>query len=100
MKRVVSACCILPRLLLSVPRLQRAVILQAGASFRSTSSVDLESIVGAIRAALGDFGIAYTGDPIPIVALRHVLLPPVPVSSVHRFQTVSAATRVDQCRVF
>ncbi len=76
---------ILVEFLLAVPPAQRAIIVQAVAAFRPSRTLDDSFDLGPWRAAFADYWEKLTGGPVPIVALRVALEPPVLIETILEF---------------
>ena len=74
----------LATLLLQAPANARAEILQSAASFRPVEDIDADLDVAPVRAAFADAWEGRFTAAVPILALCHVLEPPVSIDVVSR----------------
>jgi len=81
----------LTTLLLATPANVRAELLQTAASFEPSSDIDVELEVGPLRAALAETWEKRFGEVVPVVSLREVLAPPVPIGTVLPFLALNRA---------
>lgn len=90
----------LPALLVAIPPVRRAAVLQAAVSFRPEETLDEEFSIGPVRAAFAEHWEAACGYPVPVCELRDVLEPPVPIATVLEFLQLKIAGDEEDARVY
>jgi hypothetical protein len=83
-------------LLHQIPMHQRGETLQAAASFRPRQSLDSDFRLGPVRAAFSDYWEQWFQEPTPIVGLRTILTPPIPMDTILEFTGLSSADTEDE----
>jgi len=81
----------LAELLLAAPPARRAALLQQVVACRAEGNLETSFSVGAIRAAFAAFWERRHGAAVPILQLRRVLEPPVPIKTVLLFSRLTTA---------
>jgi N6-adenosine-specific RNA methylase IME4 len=87
--------CLFDRLLRTPPD-QRATVMLAALSFVPSQNLDEAFALGPIRAAFGDYWESTTGRAVPVVQLRAVLEPPLPIKTLLEFQGLTLARDAEE----